>query len=206
MSGTADIDTLIAKLANALGEHLARYERDAPLMVGVHTGGVWVAKKLHELLAIEAPLGTLNINFYRDDFTRIGMHPMVTPSDLFSVDDRHVVLIDDVLHTGRTIRAALNEIFDYGLGGLPAVARLGRQHHPMRQDRNRQLLEVVGARIAATVEKGTRLGGAKVRKSSPRADTQLEQPIAARRGDQLNTVLGDLPIHLHLAHRALHVE
>ena len=122
MSGTADIDTLIAKLANALGEHLARYERDAPLMVGVHTGGVWVAKKLHELLAIEAPLGTLNINFYRDDFTRIGMHPMVTPSDLFSVDDRHVVLIDDVLHTGRTIRAALNEIFDYG---RPASVTLG---------------------------------------------------------------------------------
>ena len=48
--------------------------------------------EVHRLLGIEAPLGTLNINFYRDDFTRIGMHPMVTPSDLFSVDDRHVVL------------------------------------------------------------------------------------------------------------------
>jgi pyrimidine operon attenuation protein/uracil phosphoribosyltransferase len=50
------------------------------------------------------------------------MHPMVTPSDLFSVDDRHIVLIDDVLHTGRTIRAALNEIFDYG---RPASVTLG---------------------------------------------------------------------------------
>ena len=119
---TGDIDALVAKLANALEEHLARHDRNAPLMVGVHTGGVWVAKKLHELLAIEAPLGTLNINFYRDDFTRIGMHPMVTPSDLFSVDDRHIVLIDDVLHTGRTIRAALNEIFDYG---RPASVTLG---------------------------------------------------------------------------------
>ena len=128
---TGDIDALVAKLANALEEHLARHDRNAPLMVGVHTGGVWVARKLHELLAIEAPLGTLNINFYRDDFTRIGMHPMVTPSDLFSVDDRHIVLIDDVLHTGRTIRAALNEIFDYGrpasvtLGAL--VERSGRE-------------------------------------------------------------------------------
>jgi len=122
MSDTTDIDALIAKLANALGEHLARHDRHRPLMVGVHTGGVWVARKLHELLAIEAPLGTLNINFYRDDFTRIGMHPMVTPSDLFNVDDRHVVLIDDVLHTGRTIRAALNEIFDYG---RPASVTLG---------------------------------------------------------------------------------
>ena len=122
MSESHDIDTLIARLANALAEHLARHDRDAPLMVGVHTGGVWVARKVHQLLAVEAPLGTLNINFYRDDFTRIGMHPMVTPSDLFSVDDRHVVLIDDVLHTGRTIRAALNEIFDYG---RPASVTLG---------------------------------------------------------------------------------
>jgi pyrimidine operon attenuation protein/uracil phosphoribosyltransferase len=122
MSEPGDIDTLIARLAETLSEHLSRQDRDAPLMVGVHTGGVWVARKLHQLLAIEAPLGTLNINFYRDDFTRIGMHPMVTPSDLFSVDDRHVVLIDDVLHTGRTIRAALNEIFDYG---RPASVTLG---------------------------------------------------------------------------------
>ena len=117
-----DIDALVAELASGLEEHLARLNRDAPLMVGVHTGGVWVARKLHQLLAIETPLGTLNINFYRDDFTRIGMHPMVTPSDLFSVDDRHVVLIDDVLQTGRTIRAALNEIFDYG---RPASVTLG---------------------------------------------------------------------------------
>lgn len=131
MSSTVDVEALIAKLAQGLREHLARHHRDAPLMVGVHTGGVWVAQRLHELLGIEAPLGTLNINFYRDDFTRIGMHPMVTPSDLFGVDDRHVVLIDDVLQTGRTIRAALNEIFDYGrpasvtLGAL--VERSGRE-------------------------------------------------------------------------------
>ncbi|GMQ76829.1 MAG: bifunctional pyr operon transcriptional regulator/uracil phosphoribosyltransferase PyrR [Gammaproteobacteria bacterium] len=122
MRDASHLDSLIAKLAGDLEQHLARHHRDAPLMVGVHTGGVWVARKLHQLLAIEAPLGTLNINFYRDDFTRIGMHPMVIPSDLFSVDDRHVVLIDDVLHTGRTIRAALNEIFDYG---RPASVTLG---------------------------------------------------------------------------------
>jgi pyrimidine operon attenuation protein/uracil phosphoribosyltransferase len=122
MSAPGDIDAIIAGLASSLEQHLTRHGREAPLMVGVHTGGVWVARRLHQLLGIEAPLGTLNINFYRDDFTRIGMHPMVTPSDLFSVDDRHVVLIDDVLHTGRTIRAALNEIFDYG---RPASVTLG---------------------------------------------------------------------------------
>ena len=64
---------------------------------------------------IPEPLGTLDISFYRDDFTRIGMHPQVTPSHLpFDLDNRHIVLVDDVLYTGRTLRAALNEIFDYG--------------------------------------------------------------------------------------------
>ena len=89
-----------------------------PLLIGIHTGGVWVARALQDILGpefFEASLGTLNIAYYRDDFTRIGMHPQVTPSDLpFSVDGRHLLLVDDVLHSGRTTRAALNEIFDYG--------------------------------------------------------------------------------------------
>jgi pyrimidine operon attenuation protein/uracil phosphoribosyltransferase len=75
------------------------------------------------MLEIKEPLGSLSINFYRDDFTRIGLHPRVLPSDLpFDVNDRNIILIDDVLHTGRTIRAALNEIFDYG---RPASVSLG---------------------------------------------------------------------------------
>ncbi|WP_416224100.1 bifunctional pyr operon transcriptional regulator/uracil phosphoribosyltransferase PyrR [Thiohalophilus sp.] len=86
-----------------------------PAIIGIHTGGAWIAEQIHRQLRPEQPLGTLNITFYRDDFTRIGLHPQVEPSNLpFSVDDRHIVLIDDVLHTGRTIRAAMNEIFDYG--------------------------------------------------------------------------------------------
>ncbi len=89
-----------------------------PLLIGIHTGGVWIAKALQDILGadfFDAPLGTLNIAYYRDDFTRIGMHPQVTPSDLpFAVDGRHLLLVDDVLHSGRTTRAALNEIFDYG--------------------------------------------------------------------------------------------
>ena len=89
-----------------------------PLIIGIHTGGVWVARALADSVVpdfFDAPLGTLNIAYYRDDFTRIGMHPQVTPSDLpFNVDDRHLLLVDDVIQSGRTIRAALNEIFDYG--------------------------------------------------------------------------------------------
>jgi pyrimidine operon attenuation protein/uracil phosphoribosyltransferase len=86
-----------------------------PIMIGIYTGGVWVAERLHQLLEIKQPLGSLDISFYRDDFSRIGMNPEVKPSNLpITVDDAHIILVDDVLYTGRTIRAALNEIFDYG--------------------------------------------------------------------------------------------
>lgn len=88
---------------------------DRTAMVGIHTGGVWIAQALHRILRIQAPLGVLDISFYRDDFTRIGMNPQVKPSQLpFTLDDRNIILVDDVLHTGRTIRAAMNELFDYG--------------------------------------------------------------------------------------------
>lgn len=114
-SSNADIQTLIAKMATEIDENLA--DKD-PLIVGIHTGGVWIAEQLIEQLSegfFGEQLGVLNIAYYRDDFTRIGMHPEVQPSDLpFDVNDRHIILVDDVLHSGRTIRAALNEIFDYG--------------------------------------------------------------------------------------------
>lgn len=91
-------------------------------LVGIHTGGVWLAQRLHAALHIRPPLGSLDISFYRDDFKRIGLHPQVKPSDIpFDVSGRDLVLVDDVLYTGRTIRAALNELFDYG---RPASVRL----------------------------------------------------------------------------------
>ena len=99
-----------------------------PLLIGIHSGGVWIAKALAEILGsdfFDASLGTLNIAYYRDDFTRIGMHPQVMPSDLpFAVDDRQLLLVDDVLHSGRTVRAALNEIFDYGRPAAVTLAVL----------------------------------------------------------------------------------
>jgi pyrimidine operon attenuation protein/uracil phosphoribosyltransferase len=106
---------LLETLSSDLRDLLQTRNIKNPLMIGIHTGGAWVAEELHKNLNIKQPLGTLNITFYRDDFTRIGMHPQVTPSNLpFDIDDQHIILVDDVLHTGRTIRAALNEIFDYG--------------------------------------------------------------------------------------------
>ncbi|NIR29796.1 MAG: bifunctional pyr operon transcriptional regulator/uracil phosphoribosyltransferase PyrR [Gammaproteobacteria bacterium] len=123
MSELPDVERLLSGMAERLTEYLRRHERRDPLMIGIRTGGVWVAERLQGLLGLPGPLGTLNINFYRDDFTRIGLHPRIAPSDLpFEVDGRHIVLVDDVLYTGRTIRAALNEIFDYG---RPASVTLG---------------------------------------------------------------------------------
>ena len=135
---TFDIERLLGQMAADLRRLLAAEGRERPLMVGIRTGGVWVAERLHERLGIEAPLGELSINFYRDDFTRIGLHPRVEPSSLpFDVDDRHILLVDDVLQTGRTIRAALNEIFDYGRPASVTLAFLadrGGHELPVRAD------------------------------------------------------------------------
>ncbi|MCI0666749.1 MAG: bifunctional pyr operon transcriptional regulator/uracil phosphoribosyltransferase PyrR [Methylococcaceae bacterium] len=105
----------IANLAQSLLALIQERCLVDPLMIGIHTGGAWIAGELHRRLEIREPLGLLDISFYRDDFSRIGVNPEIRPSSLpFDVEGRQLLLIDDVLYTGRTIRAALNEIFDYG--------------------------------------------------------------------------------------------
>ncbi len=94
-------------------------------IIGIRTGGVLVAEALHKKLGVDDPLGTLDIAFYRDDFSQIGLNPEVKPSQIsFDIDGRHILLVDDVIHTGRTIRAALNEIFDYGRPASVTLAAL----------------------------------------------------------------------------------
>ncbi len=115
MKELGKIPDIIREMAEKLQAALAAAGINDAAMVGIHTGGVWIAEQLHRQLPISEPLGSLDISFYRDDFTRIGMNPVVKPSQMpFSIDDRHIILVDDVLHTGRTVRAALNELFDYG--------------------------------------------------------------------------------------------
>ena len=110
-----DLDALIDDISRRLVLRIGELELDRPALIGIRTGGVWIAQRLHERLELDDPLGELNIAFYRDDFSRIGIHPTVEPSQLpFDVTDRDLLLVDDILYTGRTVRAAMNEIFDYG--------------------------------------------------------------------------------------------
>ena len=147
-----EIDHWLAEMADGL----KGMTRNDPLMIGIHTGGVWIAERLHKLMKLNSPLGQLNIAFYRDDFSRIGIHPRVKPSNLpFEVEDRHIILVDDVLHTGRTIRAALNEIFDYGRPATVTLAvlieRSGREL-PIRAD-------VVGKSMTLNANEHVKLSG-----------------------------------------------
>lgn len=92
-------------------------------IVGIVTGGVWVAERLHAALGLRVPLGVLDVSFYRDDFGEKGMKPQTSPSQIpFEVQGREILLVDDILYTGRTVRAAMNELFDYG---RPARIDLG---------------------------------------------------------------------------------
>jgi len=113
-----DAEQLLAELTDKIRSDVTK----DTVLVGIYTGGVWLAERLHKDLECTLPLGTLDVSFYRDDFHEIGLHPQVKPSSIpFEVEGRHIILIDDVLYTGRTIRAAINELFDYG---RPASIRL----------------------------------------------------------------------------------
>lgn len=110
-----EVAPLLDNLATKLTSYLNQQGISEPLLIGIHTGGVWVAEALRQKMQVNWPLGTLDISFYRDDYSKTGLNPSVKPSNLpFATEGQHLVLIDDVLMSGRTIRAAMNEIFDYG--------------------------------------------------------------------------------------------
>lgn len=149
----ATVETWLDRMADEIRTSVGD-RRDELLIVGIHTGGVRVARALHERLAPATPLGTVDISFYRDDFTRIGLHPRVQRSELpVSLEERTVLLVDDVLYSGRTVRAALNELFDYGRPARVMLAALiERSGHelPIRAD-------FVGARLDLTPNQQVRL-------------------------------------------------
>ncbi|MDP3847064.1 MAG: bifunctional pyr operon transcriptional regulator/uracil phosphoribosyltransferase PyrR [Pseudomonas sp.] len=151
-----DPATLLPQMAAALTAHLQQRQISEPRFIGIRTGGIWVAEALLQHLGLQAPLGTLDVSFYRDDFSQSGLHPQVRPSALpFEIEGQHLVLIDDVLMSGRTIRAALNELFDYGRPAsvtLVCLLDLNAGELPIRPD-------VVGASLSLTATERVKLLG-----------------------------------------------
>ncbi|WP_017902923.1 bifunctional pyr operon transcriptional regulator/uracil phosphoribosyltransferase PyrR [Pseudomonas asplenii] len=147
---------LIDQMADRLKAHLQQRAIDTPRYIGIRTGGVWVAQALLKALGSDSPLGTLDVSFYRDDFSQNGLHPQVRPSELpFEIEGQHLVLIDDVLMSGRTIRAALNELFDYGRPAsvtLVCLLDLEAAELPIRPN-------VVGATLSLAPTERVKLSG-----------------------------------------------
>jgi pyrimidine operon attenuation protein/uracil phosphoribosyltransferase len=107
-----DAEALCVALADAMRGHI---DPAATVLVGIHTGGVWVAERLHAALGLKIAPGSIDVSFYRDDYSQRGLHANAKTSQIpFDVEGAHIVIVDDVLYTGRTIRAAMNELFDYG--------------------------------------------------------------------------------------------
>jgi pyrimidine operon attenuation protein/uracil phosphoribosyltransferase len=128
MAELPDAEALCAQLADELRAGIG----PASAMIGIHTGGAWVAERLHAALGLTAPLGLLDIAFYRDDYDRKGLARDPKRSKIpFDVAGKDLLLVDDVLYTGRTVRAAINELFDYGrpasIALVVLVERDGRQ-------------------------------------------------------------------------------
>jgi pyrimidine operon attenuation protein/uracil phosphoribosyltransferase len=142
MSALPDPEELVRALADQMRGNVTA---DAGL-VGIYTGGAWVAERLHRALGLTVPLGVLAVTLHRDDFGRIGLHRESRRSQIpFPVDGREVILVDDVLHTGRTIRAALNELFDFGRPSavrLAVLADRGGRELPMSADFKGAFVEV----------------------------------------------------------------
>jgi pyrimidine operon attenuation protein/uracil phosphoribosyltransferase len=106
-----DAEAHCAALAGLIRPRL----RPTTALVGIYSGGAWIAERLATLLPIGEPVGQIDVSFYRDDYEKIGLHPNVRPTAIpFAVSGRHVILVDDVLQSGRTTRAALNVLFDFG--------------------------------------------------------------------------------------------
>jgi pyrimidine operon attenuation protein / uracil phosphoribosyltransferase len=106
-----EAERLCEQLAAELRPHIG----PKTAMIGLYTGGAWLAERLHKLLGLKDPLGLMDIAFYRDDYAARGLkHDPKRTKIPFDVSGRELLLVDDVLYTGRTIRAAMNELFDYG--------------------------------------------------------------------------------------------
>lgn len=154
-SALPDAEALCLQLTTDIKQLIDQQDLKQPLLIGIRTGGAWLAQRLQE--ALELPeLGILDISFYRDDFDERGLATQAKGSELpDSIEDRAIILVDDVLMSGRTIRAAMNEIFDYGRPTsihLVSLLDIGRRQLPIQAD-------LVGAKIDLEAGQKIKLSG-----------------------------------------------
>ncbi len=127
-----DAEQLCSALAAQMRPHV---NAATTALVGIHTGGVWVAERLHAALGLHTAPGAIDVSFYRDDYSQRGLHANTRTSHIpFEIEGAHIIIVDDVLYTGRTIRAAMNELFDYGRPGkidLAVLADRGGRELPI---------------------------------------------------------------------------
>ncbi len=122
MSLVLDAEALYSDLRSSLKQLLSTYPAGAvPRLVGVASGGVWLAERLQKDLALDQAVGALSSSMHRDDFAQRGLASNAQTKLPFDVNGAHLIVLDDVLYTGRTVRAVLNELFDYG---RPASVKL----------------------------------------------------------------------------------
>ena len=140
LSGKNEIKRSMVRLAHEIIEKNININK--MVLIGIRTRGAYLAQRLHKLIkkntGINLPLGTLDVTFYRDDFrTNLGSPKVGASNILFEIEGRTVILIDDVLYTGRTIRAAMDEIFTYGRPSsiqLGVLVDRGHRELPIRPD------------------------------------------------------------------------
>ncbi|MBC7718669.1 MAG: bifunctional pyr operon transcriptional regulator/uracil phosphoribosyltransferase PyrR [Chitinophagaceae bacterium] len=111
---------LLQHMQQLVASHLATHA-EPPLLVGIASGGVWLAERLQADLNLPGKSGTLSSSMHRDDFAERGLACSAQTALPYDVNGAHLILIDDVLYTGRTLRAVINELFDYG---RPASVKL----------------------------------------------------------------------------------
>ena len=137
-----DMRRALTRIAHEVVERNPGLTTPVPALVGIHRRGAFLAERLQHLLEKlldeQVPLGDLDIGFYRDDVARRADAPIVHASHIdFDIEDRTVVIVDDVLYTGRTVRAAIEALFDYGRPArvqLAVLADRGHRELPIRPD------------------------------------------------------------------------
>lgn len=162
-----DPERALARLRQSIAEALASEPGRRVHLIGIHSGGAWIAERLHRELGLASALGSLSSAFHRDDYGRRGLPSEMKATELpFDIGGADIILVDDILFTGRTVRAALNELFDYGRparvelavlfdrGGreLPIEARYCGQVFELPPERNFVLARDAAGGLSLTIE------------------------------------------------------